>query len=95
MSEIQSSKLKDQKTTRVARFFDAEAGGVGGIQPPTPPQDRLYCLVETKTTPLVRDAVFGPILSDMALSDKQLYYSKPNIIVNSSPVLCFKISKVR
>ena len=88
MSEIQSSKLKDQKTPRVARFFEAEAGGVephpiligpatyqiashaGGIQPPTPPQNKLYCLVETKTTPLLRDVVFGPIVSDIALSDK-------------------------
>ena len=48
------------------------ASHAGGIQPPTPPQNELYCLVETKTTPLVRDAVFGPILSDVASIDNHL-----------------------
>ena len=48
------------------------ASHAGGIQPPIPPQDELYGLLETKTTPLCRDAVFGPILSDAALFDKHL-----------------------
>lgn len=76
MSEIQNAKYKNQKTTQIARFFEAEAGGVEphpivigpsayqtashacGIQPPTPPQDKLYCLAETKTTSLLERCCF-------------------------------------
>jgi len=89
MPEIQNPKRKNQKTPQVARFFDAEAGGVephpiligpttyqiashaGGIQPPIPPQN-YYSLDGKRKQHPFRDAVFGPIFLDMALSDKYL-----------------------